>query len=104
MTYEIHIYRKILCMGIAICTLTACGNSENAQSVQNTPSSSTGVYVPNQTGKPMSEDIKDELESKHKQEAAAIKTIQKNRRGATKVSASSSLISPGAAGLVKWPI
>lgn len=75
---------KILCMGIAICTLTACGNSENAQSVQNTPSSSTGVYVPNQTGKPMSEDIKDELESKHKQEAAAIKTIQEEPKGSHK--------------------
>ena len=46
---------KIICMGMVLCTLTACGNTENTQAVQDTPSASTGVYVPNQTGKPMSE-------------------------------------------------
>ena len=75
---------KIFCMGIAVCTLTACGNTENTQSVQDTPSASTGVYVPNQTGKPMSEDIKDELETKHKQEAASIQTVQEEPEGSHK--------------------
>lgn len=75
---------KIICMGMVLCTLTACGNTENTQAVQDTPSASTGVYVPNQTGKPMSEDIKDELETKHKQEAASIKTIQEEPKGSHK--------------------
>lgn len=75
---------KILCMGMALCTLTACGNAENTQAVQDAPSASTGVYVPNQTGKPMSEDIKDELETKHKQEAASIQTVQEEPEGSHK--------------------
>ena len=80
------------------------GNADQNTSENAAPAQTAGVYVPNRTGKPMSEDIKDELESKHKQEAAAIKTIQEEPKGAIKASASSSPISPGAAGLAKWPI
>ena len=91
-------------MGIAVCTLTACGNAENTQSVQDTPSASTGVYVPNQTGKPMSEDIKDELETKHSRKRLLSRRYRKNRKAVTKASVFSSLISPGVAGPVKWLI
>ncbi|WP_302174206.1 flavodoxin [Megasphaera elsdenii] len=78
---------QVVFLGAAMFLLTACG--ETGTSVQSTSENTasapaSGVYVPNQTGKPMSEDIKDELESKHKQEAAAIKTIQEEPKGSHK--------------------
>jgi uncharacterized lipoprotein YajG len=78
---------RVIFLGATMFLLTACGEVGNAD--QNTsenaaPAQTAGVYVPNQTGKPMSEDIKDELESKHKQEAAAIKTIQEEPKGSHK--------------------
>ncbi len=78
---------QIVLLGTAMFLLTACGETGTAgqNTAENTaPAQTAGVYVPNQTGKPMSEDIKDELESKHKQEAAAIKTIQEEPKGSHK--------------------
>ena len=75
-----HILKPIL-LGMTVLTVSDCGNSGNTSGeTPSTPaatrSSSGSAYEPNPTGKPMSEDIKDELESLHKKEAASIPTIK----------------------------
>lgn len=72
---------KSVLLGMTVLSVSACGNGESgkspASSLPASPAkSSNGAYVPNPTGKPMSEDIKDELESIHKKEAASIPTIK----------------------------
>ena len=72
---------KSMLLGMTVLTVSACGNSGNTSNASASApvparSSSNGAYVPNPTEKPMSEDIKDELESIHKKEAASIPTIK----------------------------
>lgn len=55
---------QVVFLGAAMFLLTACGETgTSGQSTsENTASApASGVYVPNQTGKPTSEDIKDEF-------------------------------------------
>lgn len=81
---------KPMLLGLTVLTVSACGNdSSSTGAAASTPvpaarSSSSGAYVPNPTGKPMSEDIKDELESLHKKEAASIPTIKELPAGSNK--------------------
>lgn len=80
---------KSMLLGMTVLTVSACGNSgnsSNASASLPSPSvnSSNGAYVPNPTGKPMSEDLKDELESLHKKEAASIPTIKELPAGSNK--------------------
>ena len=76
-----------LALGGLVLALTACGNSGSSSSkaasaVQ--PTSQNGKYVPNPTGKPMSEDLKDQLESLHEKEAKSIDTIKELPAGSNK--------------------
>lgn len=80
---------KSMLLGMTVLTVSACGNSgnsSNASASLPSPSvnSSNGAYVPNPTEKPMSEDLKDELESLHKKEAASIPTIKELPAGSNK--------------------
>lgn len=83
---------KSILLGMTVLTVSACGNGGNSSNAfapapaASSPakSSSNGAYVPNPTGKPMSEDIKDELESIHKKEAASIPTIKELPAGSNK--------------------
>ncbi|MGN0909074.1 MAG: flavodoxin [Succinivibrio sp.] len=44
----------------------------------------SGVYISNPTGKPMSEDLKDELESLHEREAASVPVTESLPRGSSR--------------------
>lgn len=81
---------KMAFLGMTVMTVSACGGTASGSSASSTPApakpaaSSNGAYVPNPTGKPMSEDLKDELESLHKKEAASIPTIKELPPGSNK--------------------
>ncbi|GEM_PF-193773 len=84
---------KISAVCLSMLVLSACGSTGRQQKDSSTaqPAKAVqaadgrgGAYVPNPTGKPMSEDIKDELENLHRKEAAAIPTIREEPKGSHK--------------------
>ena len=87
---------KISAVCLSLLALSACGSTggtgkqnssgmaQPAKTTAQAGSGKGGVYVPNPTGKPLSEDIKDELESLHRKEAAAIPTVKEEPKGSHK--------------------
>ena len=82
------IVRIVSCIfaGLAIFALAACGTQQSSSSAASpkTDNSASTAYVPNQTGKAMSEDLKDELEQQHLKEAASIPVVKELPPGSNK--------------------
>lgn len=73
---------KIVVAVCCVMVLSACGfGTAFTNSGLKAASAETDVYIPNKTGKAMSEDIKDEVEQAHIEEATHIKTVTEEPKG-----------------------
>ena len=72
--------------GMVVLGISACGGQSSTASTSASPQpkAEAGAYVPNPTGKPMSEDLKDVLETKHKEEAKSVPLIKELPAGSNK--------------------
>lgn len=82
--------KRIMLLGAALALLFAlggCGDGGQTGQATSAPQETSGkgnAYVPNPTGKPMSEDLKEELEGLHEKEAASITTVKEEPPGSHK--------------------